>query len=228
MLIGGGLIQFAAVVDQWWITFPSFGCSLSLWGREDLGGGNNSGGVEPTDNVPLCSTSSTLPILRENNKNVFSDNVYCVTDGSSQWNRAEITRSDIVLGSWQVDKNDREINRRYMTQMVKAHPVPGKRRADWLPAASVQRSELFSEVLRFSRHNLCWNPSEGSVWNFCKLLNMWKRERGRERCVRKPLLNDVQSCTVGICAFEKCTFCHPPVKVIPLTNRLCVRSRRCF
>lgn len=25
MLIGGGLIQFAAVVDQWWITFPSFG-----------------------------------------------------------------------------------------------------------------------------------------------------------------------------------------------------------
>lgn len=27
MLIGGGLIQFAAVVDQWWITFPSFGCS---------------------------------------------------------------------------------------------------------------------------------------------------------------------------------------------------------
>lgn len=99
MLIGGGLIQFAAVVDQWWITFPSFGLSfsLSLWGREDLGGGNNSGGVEPTDNVPLCSTSSSLPILRENNKNVFSDNVYCVTDGSSQWNRAEITRSDIVF-----------------------------------------------------------------------------------------------------------------------------------
>lgn len=27
MLIGGGLTQFAAVVDQWWITFPSFGCS---------------------------------------------------------------------------------------------------------------------------------------------------------------------------------------------------------
>ncbi|KAI2649077.1 hypothetical protein H4Q32_020282 [Labeo rohita] len=65
--------------------------------REDLEGGNNGGGVEPTDNVALCSTDSSLPILRENNKNVFSDNVYCVTDGSSQRHRDEITRSHIVF-----------------------------------------------------------------------------------------------------------------------------------
>ncbi|KAL1248784.1 hypothetical protein QQF64_022102 [Cirrhinus molitorella] len=65
--------------------------------REDLEGGNNGGGVEPTDNVALCSTDSSLPILRKKNKNVFSDNVYCVTDGSSQRHRAEITRSHIVF-----------------------------------------------------------------------------------------------------------------------------------
>lgn len=100
MLIGGGLIQFAAVVDQWWITFPSFGCA-SLAG----GGGRTrrrkqqrSGSVaSERDNVCLCFPRQlSLPILLQNNNNVFSDKPSCVTDGSGLWHRAALTRSDFV------------------------------------------------------------------------------------------------------------------------------------
>lgn len=62
MLIGGGLIQFAAVVDQWWITFPSFGSAPLA-----QGGGRTcrrkqrwSGAAVPRDNVRLCSPVSPL------------------------------------------------------------------------------------------------------------------------------------------------------------------------
>lgn len=61
--------------------------------------------------MPLCSIDSSLPILCENNKNVFSDNVYCVTDGSLQRHRAEITRSDIVFRVLAGGKGDREKER---------------------------------------------------------------------------------------------------------------------
>lgn len=99
-LIGGGLIQFAAVVDQWWITFPSFGCA-SLAG----GGGRTwrrkqqrSGSVaSERDNVRLCFPRQlSLPILLQNNNNVFSDKPFCAADGSGLWHWAALTRSDFV------------------------------------------------------------------------------------------------------------------------------------
>lgn len=100
MLIGGGLIQFAAVVDQWWITFPSFGCA-SLTG----GGGRtwrrkqqqSRSVASERDNVLLCFPRQlSLPILLQNNNNVFSDKPLCVTDGSGLWHWAALTRSDFV------------------------------------------------------------------------------------------------------------------------------------
>lgn len=100
MLIGGGLIQFAAVVDQWWITFPSFGCaSLAggggrTWRRKQQ---RSRSVASERDNVCLCFPRQlSLPILLQNNNNVFSDQPLCVTDGSGLWHRAALTRSDFV------------------------------------------------------------------------------------------------------------------------------------
>lgn len=99
-LIGGGLIQFAAVVDQWWITFPSFGCaSLAggggrTWRRKQQ---RSRSVASERDNVRLCFPRQlSLPILLQNNNNVFSDKPLCATDGSGLWHWAALTRSDFV------------------------------------------------------------------------------------------------------------------------------------
>lgn len=77
MLIGGGLIQFAAVVDQWWITFPSFGHAPlaqgggRTWRRKQQR--SRAAAQRQTMWASVPPASPSLPILLQNNNNVFSD-----------------------------------------------------------------------------------------------------------------------------------------------------------
>lgn len=175
MLIGGGLIQFAAVVDQWWITFPSF-----VHAPLARGGGRTwrrkqqrrvESGVErgfrKRHNARLCPPREpSLPILNHNNNNVFSDKPFCVRDGSGLRHWAAITRSHIVSGvaggSW--EKKQRS------GVWEEQKQDPGKSTVELVPAASE------------TRRMLCGRLSANEEKSYCKEKTLDLLYRGILKC----------------------------------------------
>lgn len=62
MLIGGGVIPFAAVIGQWWITIPSFGCLPPWQGEEEdrPGGRKQQWRPQLKDNMPFTAAVSSF------------------------------------------------------------------------------------------------------------------------------------------------------------------------
>lgn len=102
MLIGGGLIQFAAVVDQWWITFPSFGHAPlaqgggRTWRRKQQWSRAAAHRQTMWASVPPPPPAPLFPFCRRTTIMFSQMGLFCAVDGSGLWHWASETRTDIV------------------------------------------------------------------------------------------------------------------------------------